>query len=215
MGVLYNSRIVTDGLVFCLDAGDKMSYPGAGTTWTDLSKNRNNGTLTNGPTFNSANGGSIVFDGSNDYNLLSSDINLGTQASINVWLQCSNDAVIAGGTSYSNGGYLLASSSSTFYMSANGSYGNFNYNISNTTNTWKNLSVSRNASSASLYVNGVFYSSISISSTNGMRFRAIGAYDNGTYPMNGQIALMQVYNRALSAQEIKQNYKATKGRFGL
>ena len=213
MGLSHSPRIVTDGLVFCVDAGDKMSYPGAGTTWTDLSKNRNNGTLTNGPTFNSSNGGNIVFDGSNDYTLLSSDINLGTQASINVWLQCSNDAVIAGGTNYSDGGYLLASSSSTFYMSANGSYGNFNYNISNTTNTWKNLSVSRNASSASLYVNGVFYSSISISSTNGIRFRAIGAYDNGTYPMNGQIALMQVYNRALSAEEIKQNYNATRGRF--
>ena len=67
MGVLYNSRIVTDGLVLCLDAGDKMSYPGAGTTWTDLSKNKNNGTLTNGPTFDSANGGSIVLDGTNDY----------------------------------------------------------------------------------------------------------------------------------------------------
>ena len=62
-------------------------------------------------------------------------------------------------------------------------------------------------------MNGVFYSSISISSTNGFRFRAIGAYDNGTYPMNGQIALMQVYNRALSAAEIKQNYNATRGRF--
>ena len=144
---------------------------------------------------------------------MSSDINLGTQASINVWLQCSNNAVIAGGTSYSDGGYLLASSSNTFYMSANGSFGNFNYNISNTTNTWKNLSVSRNASSASLYVNGVFYSSISISSTNGMRFRAIGAYDNGTYPMNGQISNLHVYNRALSAAEIKQNYNATRGRF--
>ena len=213
MGLSHSPRIVTDGLVFCVDAGDKMSYPGAGTTWTDLSKNRNNGTLTNGPTFNSSNGGNIVFDGTNDYNLLSSDINLGTQASINVWLQCSNNAVIAGGTSYSDGGYLLASSSNTFYMSANGSFGNFNYNISNTTNTWKNLSVSRNASSASLYVNGVFYSSISISSTNGMRFRAIGAYDNGTYPMNGQISNLHVYNRALSAAEIKQNYNATRGRF--
>ena len=67
MGLSHSPRIVTDGLVFCVDAGDKMSYPGAGTTWTDLSKNRNNGTLTNGPTFNSANGGSIVFDGTNDY----------------------------------------------------------------------------------------------------------------------------------------------------
>ena len=67
MGLSHSPRIVTDGLVFCVDAGDKMSYPGAGTTWTDLSKNRNNGTLINGPTFDSANGGSISLDGSNDY----------------------------------------------------------------------------------------------------------------------------------------------------
>ena len=66
MGVLYNSRIVTDGLVFCVDAGDKMSYPGAGTTWTDLTANKYNGALTNGPTFNSANGGSLIFDGTDD-----------------------------------------------------------------------------------------------------------------------------------------------------
>ena len=67
MGVAYNPNIVTDGLVLCLDAANKRSYPGTGTTWTDRSANGNNGTLTNGPTFDSANGGSIVFDGTNDY----------------------------------------------------------------------------------------------------------------------------------------------------
>ena len=60
-----NPDIVTDNLVLCLDAGDRKSYPGTGTTWTDRSGNAN-GTLINGPTFNSANSGSIVFDGSND-----------------------------------------------------------------------------------------------------------------------------------------------------
>lgn len=58
---------VTNGLVLALDAADKNSYPGSGTSWFDLSGNANNGTLTNGPTFNSGNGGSIVFDGTNDY----------------------------------------------------------------------------------------------------------------------------------------------------
>ena len=48
MGLSHSPRIVTDGLVFCVDAGDKMSYPGAGTTWTDLSKEGNNTTLVNG-----------------------------------------------------------------------------------------------------------------------------------------------------------------------
>ena len=67
MGVAYNSRIVTDGLALCLDAANSKSYPGSGSTWTDLSGNGNNATLTNGPTYSSANGGSIVFDGVNDY----------------------------------------------------------------------------------------------------------------------------------------------------
>lgn len=60
-------NIVRNGLVLCLDAASLRSYPGSGTTWNDLSGNNNNGTLTNGPTFNSENGGSIVFDGTNDY----------------------------------------------------------------------------------------------------------------------------------------------------
>ena len=65
MGTAYNPTIVTDGLVLCLDAANSRSYPKSGTAWSDLAGS-NNGTLTNGPTFSSANGGSIVFDGSND-----------------------------------------------------------------------------------------------------------------------------------------------------
>jgi hypothetical protein len=60
-------HLVNDGLVLCLDAANPLSYPGSGTTWNDLSGNGNNGTLVNGPTFDSGNGGSIVFDGGNDY----------------------------------------------------------------------------------------------------------------------------------------------------
>ena len=58
----YMPDIVRDGLVLNLDAGEPSSYPGTGTAWTDLSGNGNTGTLTNGPTYSSANGGSIVFD---------------------------------------------------------------------------------------------------------------------------------------------------------
>ena len=62
---IFFPSIVTNGLVLCLDAGNQLSYPGTGTTWNDLSRNGNNGTLTNGPVFNS--GGSMVFDGVDDY----------------------------------------------------------------------------------------------------------------------------------------------------
>ena len=67
MAIKHSPRIVTDGLVLYLDAANTKSYPGSGTTWTDISGKSNNGTLTNGPTFDSGNKGTIVFDGSNDY----------------------------------------------------------------------------------------------------------------------------------------------------
>ena len=67
MAFNYSPKIVTDGLVLCLDAGNPNSYPGSGNTWKDLSRGRNNGTLVNGPTFSGDNGGSIVFDGVDDY----------------------------------------------------------------------------------------------------------------------------------------------------
>ena len=60
-------KIVTQGLVLALDAASNNSYPGSGTTWKDLSGNNNTGTLVNGPTFSSANGGTFILDGSNDY----------------------------------------------------------------------------------------------------------------------------------------------------
>ena len=90
MAISYNPRIVTDGLVLALDAGNPKSYPGSGTTWTDLSGNGNNGTLTNGPTYSSANGGSIVFDGVDDYAEITDSSNNfdlgGIDATLEFWI---------------------------------------------------------------------------------------------------------------------------------
>ena len=85
MGIAYNPRVVTDGLVLCLDAGNVKSYPGSGTTWTDLSGKGNTGTLTNGPTYSSANGGSIVFDGVDD-RVSGTSFNTGQNFTINAWI---------------------------------------------------------------------------------------------------------------------------------
>ena len=71
MGLSHSPSLVLSGLTLCLDAANTKSYVGSGTTWTDLSGNSNTGTLTNGPTYSSANGGSIVFDGTNDYATIS------------------------------------------------------------------------------------------------------------------------------------------------
>jgi hypothetical protein len=84
--------IVRDGLVLELDAGNTNSYPGSGTAWTDLSGNNYNGTLTNGPTFNSANGGGIVFDGTNDSVVGNNNLNsqITTAITISVFAKATN-----------------------------------------------------------------------------------------------------------------------------
>jgi hypothetical protein len=85
MSIGYGPRVVTDGLVLALDAADTNSYPGSGTTWNDLSGNGNTGTLTNGPTYSSDNGGSIVFDGTNDYVPLVNNLGDPQQFTIEFW----------------------------------------------------------------------------------------------------------------------------------
>lgn len=92
MGINHQGPIVTDGLVLCLDAANPKSYPGSGTAWMDLSGNGNNGTLTNGPTYNSGNKGSIVFDGVNDYVRTNYQLQQLTfnQFSVSSWCNSSN-----------------------------------------------------------------------------------------------------------------------------
>lgn len=85
MAVSGGPDIVPDGLVLALDAANIKSYAGSGTIWNDLSGNNNSGSLVNGPTFNSANGGSIVFDGVNDYVSLSSAVNTNTSFTLGFW----------------------------------------------------------------------------------------------------------------------------------
>ena len=87
-----NSTIVSSGLVLHLDAGNASSYPGSGTTWTDLSGSGNNGTLVNGPTYSSANGGSLSFDGVNDYVSVSntSQLRPSTELSIGMWIKANS-----------------------------------------------------------------------------------------------------------------------------
>ena len=214
MGLSHSPRIVTDGLVFCVDAGDKMSYPGAGTTWTDLSKNRNNGTLVNGPTFDSANGGSIVFDGTNDYVDLGSPSDLATGSSNfswNVWVK----------TPSSFSGYKMILSTDLYYcyLSLYNNQFTFDTNSNSThrygtlsANTWYNTTVVRNSNVDYFYINSIFIDSESDSTSVSGTFN-IGRWNyNDTLYYNSNISTIQIYNRALSAAEILQNYLSTKER---
>jgi len=234
MGLSHSPRIVTDGLVFCVDAGDKMSYPGAGTTWADLSKEGNNTTLVNGPTFNSENGGSIVFDGTNDYGWFNR--NGGTnfdgkdEISICTWVNYQSTGSL---DTYVMMEDYFASDFQEPVRMAIASSGTFKADICSTnncivnetdvivvTNQWFNFCFTYDGSYIKNYINSNFKSSVSQSGnidtplqSNARWLLGCGELTRGERFSNVKLASIQMYNRALSAEEIKQNYNATRGRF--
>ena len=212
--ISYYGNIVKDGLVLDLDAAKRDSYPGTGTAWNDISGFRNNGVLINGPTFNSGNGGSIVFDGSNDY------VNLGNPTSLNIlnftvciWSKSSTF------TDYQNlifkgdggaGQYGIAINSlGQWTVQPNVSF------ISDTLtlNAWNFLVGTYNGTQITAYRNGEQKTQYSISQTNRGNTITIGGDIVNNRYLNGSISQTLIYNRALSATEVLQNYNATKGRY--
>ena len=232
MGTSYNPRIVTDGLVFCVDAANKRSYPGAGTTWTDLTANKNNGTLTNGPTFDSANAGSIVFDGTNDYVACVQSFSRNqTQLTISSWVKFNNfttsRAIYVETKNDVSSRIDLAVTTSQGIRFAgrdddSDSFTQFAISATSLINTdvWYNivgvydpLNTNNN-----VYLNSVNVTSSSSNLGDGFpdttsATQRIGNNGPNTGYMNGNIALVQIYNRALTPDEIRQNYLATKGRY--
>jgi hypothetical protein len=224
--------IVDDGLVLYLDAGVTQSYSGSGTTWTDLSGNDNNGTLTNGPTYSSSNGGSLVFDGVDDFiNIPDSSSLTSTSAlTINCWIRATAlsgnySSIIGKGTSDADEEYcvLILTSPSYLYfdVGGNGPYTRPSFTFN--TNTWYNIcsvhSRTAGTSSLSLYVNGVSLSNTVINPTltpnDNSSPVSIGSrfHNSSTGSFNGNISQVSIYNRALTSAEVQQNYNALVGRY--
>jgi hypothetical protein len=222
-----NIPIVTSGLTLCLDAGNLKSYPTSGTTWTDLSKNGNNGTVVNSPTFSSSNVGSLVFNGSNQYVTLTYDPILTNQVTFETWVSLSATSPNNVGTIFSRetiagGSYRMLYSSGWFsWICAtvnNGWYTtgtNIFANVDSFTNIYQVVGT-YNGSNLRLYVNGVLMStgaSISGNILSTGTFYLIRREANNTDYGKGIIYTHRIYNRALSASEVLQNYNATKWRF--
>ena len=234
MGLTHSPRIVTDGLVFCLDAANKLSYAGAGNTWIDLAGS-NNGTLTNGPTFSEENGGSVAFDGVDDYVGTDFDLDFTTaDFTLEAWAYPVFDSSQYGRpiiTMNSTGGCSVYDFALEFGRSANkfkliaqgGTGGGLSLSSTNTydKNTWFHILTTRKQNSANdwtyiMYVNGVQDGTVTGDYNGGSGGKlTIGKFldCNAVAEWYGRISNIKVYNRALSAKEIKQNYKALKGRF--
>jgi prepilin-type N-terminal cleavage/methylation domain-containing protein len=229
-----NPYIVTNGLVLNLDAGNPASYPGTGNTWFDLSGNNNNGTLINGVGFDSANGGALSLDGVDDY-ILAGRIpftgNSNVSLSWGVWVypQSSNGNIMSMSSSNPQGAWnmppIAASNqrfrgkiwSNSYLFSSIYSLNNWYYIVF----VWE-YSLTSFIRGQFLYVNGELQSSqtnINYSSSNLDNFIFLGQLNPGadnTGMFNGKYGLFHIYvNKALTPEEVQQNFNATRGRFGL
>ena len=218
MGIDIGPIETTDGLVLHLDAGNTRSYPGSGNTVYDLSGLGNTSALTNGPTYNSSNLGAFVLDGSNDYILVNSQANILSKTAYTkiAYIYISNfstvNNIISGGFSGQHAFWMFG----TVRLNAghNGSWATVVGATTLSLNTWYFAAVTySNSTGWKLYLNGREDGTSADTTTfTGNQEIVIGAYSSGNN-FTGRISNIQVYNRALTATEIFQNYNATKGRY--
>ena len=228
--------IVTDGLVFNLDAGYIPSYPRSGTNWTDLSGNGYDGTLLNGPTFDSGNGGSIMFDGTDAYVRGSSDYSINSTQPFTMEFWANLSAYSPGfpclfqiktNTSF---GFIVMVTQSISYSGINFGSSNSWVRLRNngnqlSTNIWYNIVITYNgngngtSSNYKMYLNTIQQTLVGSATYVALtQVNNIGTILNGSRgsdDWNGRISIVRLYNRELSSTEVLQNYNVNKSRYGL
>ena len=228
MGLSHSPSIVTDGLVLCLDAANRRSYPGSGTSWLDLSWNGNNSTLTNGPVYYHNKGGYITFDGSNDYADFYAP-NLGSVTTVESFAYINSsilrmfmgwqyyDVYMYGGRLGYNTGNSDIYGLSASAVSSLGAFNHWTHYV------FEMVSHPASYTSNKIYINGV---SQTLSQQLGSEYSAYKVFNSGNGRISGwrantnlitsmNVASFRIYNRALSQSEITNNYNALKGRFAL
>jgi hypothetical protein len=232
-----NPSVIATDIVFNVDAANSLSYPGTGTTWTDISGNANNATLVNSPTYDTTYGGSIVFYGTNTSAIVTNPAVLRNQNfTISTWIYplTQTAAIITIADFHHAGspfqGWVIQSEGATsdrkYYLaywdgSAFQPAGNFGggKGIQITNGTWQNFVYTKNGTSVIGYLNGeqVFTATAGNANVSYLDSRQlrIGNCVTINRPFNGNIATTQIYSRALSSSEVIQNFNATRARYGV
>ena len=220
MSFSYSPKTVTDGLVFYIDAANTKSYISGSTAWNDLSKGGNNSTLINGPTFNSGSGGAINFDGTNDHATTPFPGILGNNPrTVSIWfrpdtIQNRNLLGYGTGTASRMWDVLLFQGLVGMHLYNSGAEAGTPYTVG----VWQNITFTYADPTIISYMNGEIkvtrtYAGIDTGNANPLSI-AQGVFVSYHY-FDGLIGLVQMYNKALTAQEVLQNYNATKTRYGL
>lgn len=231
MGLNHSPRIVTDGLVMCLDAANVKSYPGSGSSWSSAANSAYTTTLFNSPAFSNTNSGYISFSSASSQYATSA-----TPGDLSRW---TIEAFVRFTSSYSTKvatvicGQYNGSNKLNFSMGTNNAPTNYNIAIGffdgswhNTTgvnyalNTWFHIVGTYDGSTIRQYTNGNLVDSLNYTGTpsSGGEVRINRRWDDIVSSGNlldTNIAKIQLYNRALSLDEIRQNFNASRGRFGI
>ena len=222
----YNSggRIVSDGLVLYLDAANRKSIVSGSSVWRDLSGNNNSGSLVNGPTFNSANGGSIVFDGVDDkVTFPNNTFTTSAGVTVEVWFKTSSGTkyqdifdladvygiwIVTNFSGAGTGKIVTGFNTTTGYISSN-----------YVANNWYQVVLAGTGTSNYQYINGVLTGTASqpVTTSINLNTARIGNVDGDRAAeyFVGNVSSLKIYNRNLTPQEILNNYNVTKKRFGL
>lgn len=207
--------IVTNGLALYLDAGSRLSYPGSGTAWNDFTGNTST-TLVNTPSFSPLNQGILTFNGTNQY-ATTPTVALGTAYTVEIWVYLSNLASRVWLCSSTGGNYIFNFLNGNIYAFATAV--TIIPSPLLVANQWYHITCTKSSTVFSAYVNGVFKGSDTVTAGSTYTIGYIGALtSNETTFTNyaaGNLSQFKAYTRALSAQEVLQNYNATKARFGL
>lgn len=234
-----NAVALNGAPVLCLDAGSRISYPGTGTTWTDLSGNGRNGTLTNGPTFDSANNGSIVLNGTNQFSTTANAtaINIADNFTLESWFNFSalpTTGNVSTIISHYNvaGVFMHTGAGSLNKLSIDGRNGNalVGYFQLQTTfvpqiSTWYCFTATFSGVTITPYVNGVAVPFVYLAGGTGGVLNGTGTFATNTawivgqvqnvLYFNGKVSCCKLYNRVLSSTEIATNFELLRGRYGV
>ena len=217
-----SNKIVTNGLVLYLDAGNPRSYISGSTVWYDLEDVSSSGSLINGPTFSSANVGSILFDGLNQYVQVQPITSLSsTSYTISSWFKpISSTTGFATLLGIGSSRRILWNSGSKNILAQMGGIPSSVTSTANSvlTNQWSYVTYiyDKDLGKEYLYINGVYNAIANNPSSDFNATFYLGFYGSlSFYLLNGNISMVKIYNKRLSDLEILQNYNATKSRFRL
>jgi hypothetical protein len=227
MGLAHSPSVITDGLMIYLDAANTRSYPGTGNTWYDLRGNRNFTLQNNPPFFANSAGGSIGFTAANSHHATATSLPLMTTWTVEVWhyytgVNSGQFPTIVTEVYPTLINYTIGctTSSSTNTKLRVGYYPNVwkqtnEYTL--TQNTWYQIVGSYDGATIKLYINSTLQLSTADATTptsTGSGIRLMRRWDFEEY-WGGSLSTVKIFNRALSATEIKQNFEATRDRYGI